>query len=112
MTNNPSARRSSFSIAASRGILVAGALVVSTALAGEARAATAEKAKDSHAVTSGCVDEIWEIRAVPADKVGTNGGGDQVVVIEPSNERAEEVSGTRCPKPLKRTVIQIVPKVS
>ncbi len=88
------------------------AAVFAALAAGNASAATGGTAKTNPAAKSNCVDEIWEVRAVPSDKVGTNGGGDQVVVIEPSNERADEVSGTLCPKPLKRTVIQIVPKIS
>ncbi|MFN7955903.1 MAG: hypothetical protein U0610_29590 [bacterium] len=89
----------------------AAVLLLAATFASSASAATAANTKGA-AGKSTCVDEIWEIRAVPADKVGTDVQGNQVVVIEPSNERAEETSGTLCPKPLHRTVIQIVPKLS
>ncbi|MBK7977984.1 MAG: hypothetical protein IPK07_33615 [Deltaproteobacteria bacterium] len=94
-----------------RGLLVAGALLLSGAV-GTAHAATAEKAKGAKAITSTCVDEIWEIRAVPADKVGTSASGSQTVVIDPSPERSDETPvGEICPTPTRRTVIQIVPKI-
>ncbi len=94
-----------------RALVVAGALAASTAL-GTAHAATAETAKGAKPVTSKCVDEIWEVRAVPADKVGTSASGSQTVVIDPGPERGDETPvGEICPTPTRRTVIQIVPKI-
>jgi hypothetical protein len=92
----------------SRVLAVAGALTVLAIVPGAARAATGEAKKAVTTAPSNCVDEIWEIRAVPADKVGKTESGAQVVVIEPS-EKSDDVVGSMCPKPERRTVIQIVP---
>ncbi len=85
--------------------------IAACALLPRGASAAAPEAKKP-VITGGgaCVDEVWEIRAVAADKVGKTASGAQVVVIEPSTERTDEAVGALCPKPVQRTVIQIVPK--